>query len=110
MSNLLIGVKLELFHLFLVFDEDFLLQQMLNLMTELQRSQLRPPTPSGTDKRAESGGKNSRKGKAEKAETAEEPVLVQEFALLTGLLSCKFLKLSYCPNDFQNKSLQMISL
>ena len=62
--------------------EDWLLQQMLDLMTELQRNQLRPPTPSA-DKRE--GGKNSRKGKAEKTE-AEEPVLIQEFALLTGTL------------------------
>ena len=56
------------------------MQQMLDLMVELQRNQLRPPTPSA-DKRE---GKNSRKGKAEKTE-AEEPVL-QEFALLTGTL------------------------
>lgn len=55
---------------------------MLDLMAELQRNQLRPPTPSA-DKRE--GGKNSRKGKAEKTE-AEEPVLIQEFALLTGTL------------------------
>lgn len=62
---------------------DWLLQQMLDLMAELQRNQLRPPTPSA-DKRE--GGKNSRKGKAEKTE-AEEPVLIQEFALLTGRLA-----------------------
>ena len=53
---------------------------MLYLMTE-QRNQIQPLTP-GSELRAESGGKNSRKGKVEK--DADEPVVLQEFALLTG--------------------------
>jgi|Cyp1metagenome_2_1107374.scaffolds.fasta_scaffold18072_7 hypothetical protein len=75
---------------------------MLDLMAELQRNQLRPPTPSA-DKRE--GGKNSRKGKAEKTE-AEEPVLIQEFALLTGTLRVLRISLdvqgvSKCLNGFE---------
>ena len=53
---------------------------MLYLMTE-QRNQIQPLT-LGSELRAESGGKNSRKGKVEK--DADEPVVLQEFALLTG--------------------------
>jgi len=77
----------ELTHFLFVTDSeppaDWLLQQMLYLMTE-QRNQIQPLT-SGSELRAESGGKNSRKGKMEK--DADEPVVLQEFALLTGRLA-----------------------
>eukprot|EP00913_Durusdinium_trenchii_P021732 g20418.t1 len=59
--------------------EDWLFQQMLRLMTETP--EMKPQTPTGARRT------DGRKDRGKRPETPEEPLMIQEFALLTGRLA-----------------------
>ncbi|CAK9025570.1 Hypothetical protein SCF082_LOCUS17140 [Durusdinium trenchii] len=58
---------------------DWLFQQMLRLMTETP--EMKPQTPTGARRT------DGRKDRGKRPETPEEPLMIQEFALLTGRLA-----------------------